>query len=245
LPNGGTGFVGQNSAGKYFLFYKTTESSVTSNTVFTVTPDSTSTPVTQWSLASNTPNCFLAGTHIATVTGDVAIEDLKSGDLVFTAEGDAEPVRWVGRTMVARTFADPVKSFPIRIRAGALAEGLPKADLLVSPDHALFLDGILVQAGALVNGVSIVQERWMPQFFTYFHVELAEHSLVLAEGVAAETFIDNVDRFAFDNWQDRPDQSGEPAPLREMSYPRAKSERQVPKALRTRLLDRAQTTLAA
>jgi hypothetical protein len=240
---GGTvGFVAQDSTGKYFLFVPSTET-VAAGTPFSATQDSTSTPATQWNVTSSTPACFLTGTRIATPAGDVSIEDLKSGDLVCTANGAAEPVRWVGHVTVARTFADPLKFYPVRIRAGALSEGLPKADLLVSPDHALFLDDVLVQAGALVNGSSIVRETWMPQFFTYYHVELAGHALVLSEGVAAETFIDNVDRFAFDNWAERQDQPGEAEPAQEMRYPRAKSERQLPKALRTQLLDRA-TALA-
>ena len=38
------------------------------------------------------------------------------------------------------------------LEAGALGEGLPRRDPLVSPDHTLFLDGVLVQAGALADG---------------------------------------------------------------------------------------------
>ena len=183
--------------------------------------------------------CFLAGTLIATPGGHRAIETLKAGDLVLTADGMAMPVRWLGRQTVAMRFADPLRVAPIRIRAGAFATNLPVRDLFVSPDHALMVDGVFVQAGALVNGVSITRERDLPERFVYFHVELADHSLILAEGVAAETFIDNVDRLAFDNWNEHQAFYDGIAPMAEMPFPRAKGHRQVPQALRARLTGRA------
>jgi autotransporter passenger strand-loop-strand repeat protein len=175
--------------------------------------------------------CFYAGTHIATPDGETVVEDLREGDLVHTAHGPMA-VRWVGQSHVHLRFADKRRMLPIRITAGALGGGLPGRDLLLSPDHALFIDGILVQAAALVNGVSIYREHDVPEQFTYYHVELASHELLWAEGVPAESFVDNVERMHFGNWDDR---SAPAAPIPEMSYPRAKSQRQLPAALRARL----------
>ena len=184
--------------------------------------------------------CFLSGTMIATPAGETPVESLAIGDLVLTADGRAAPVRWVGVQRVVTLFADPLRSFPIRIAAGALGEGLPVRDLLVSPDHALFLDGVLVQAGALVNGATIDREVEMPERFTYFHVELDDHSLILAEGVPAETFVDNVTRRRFDNFADYEALYGDTgATIAEMAAPRIKSARQLPEALRRRLAARA------
>ncbi|GGC92055.1 Hint domain-containing protein [Chelatococcus reniformis] len=177
--------------------------------------------------------CFLAGTHVATPDGAVAIEELKAGDLVMTSDGAAKPVRWLARQTVSRRFADPAKSLPVRIQAGALGANLPERDLYVSPDHALLIDGCLVQAGALLNGTTIAQFGQAPQTFVYYHVELDDHSLVMVEGVAAETFVDNVSRRAFDNWQEAPE-----APVAEMLLPRAKAWRQLPQATRERLAAR-------
>ncbi len=183
--------------------------------------------------------CFCAGTRIATPDGERAVETLAAGDMVLTAEGAARPIRWLGRQTVATRFADRTRVAPIRIREGAFAEHLPRRDLLVSPDHALMVQGVFVQAGALVNGVSITREEaGLPERFTYFHVELAEHSLILAEGVAAETFIDNVDRLAFDNWDEHVALGDDAAPMREMPQARAKAHRQVPHALRAALVVR-------
>jgi hypothetical protein len=175
--------------------------------------------------------CFYPGTALATPDGEMAVEDLRAGDVVTTANGPM-PVRWVGQSHVSPRFADPLRSLPIRIRAGALSEGLPKRDLLLSPDHAIFLGGALIQASALVNGTSIIREANVPEQFTYYHVELATHELLSAEGVAAESFVDNVERMHFHNWEEREVPA---AAIEEMPYPRAKSHRQVPQAVRALL----------
>jgi len=185
------------------------------------------------------PACFVAGTRIQTPLGKIAVEKLKIGDMVVTASGSCVPVRWIGVNTVATRGRDPLRVMPVRIRAGALGEKLPERDLLVSPDHALFLGGILVHAGALVNGSSITREAKMPPSFVYYHVEVANHALILAEGATAETFVDNVDRMAFDNWAEHQALYGSEPEIAEMPYPRAKSARQLPAKLRRLLADRA------
>jgi hypothetical protein len=87
-------------------------------------------------------------------------------------------VRWVGRSTVSRRFADPLRILPIRVKACALGENLPNRDLLVSPNDALYIDGVPTHAGALVNGTSIVRESNIPIMFTYYHVETDDHSLI-------------------------------------------------------------------
>lgn len=184
--------------------------------------------------------CFLAGTLIATPDGVRAIEELVIGDLVLTAEGHARPVRWIGRQTIASLFADRLYSYPIRITAGALDEQLPERDLYVSPEHALMIDGVLVQAGALVNGITIARVTRPEPIFTYYHVELEDHSLILAEGVPAETFVDNVTRRRFDNWAEYEALYGKgSAAISEIDLPRVKSARQLPAGIRGRLAGRA------
>jgi len=189
--------------------------------------------------------CFLAGTAIATPGGAVPIEALSVGDLVSTADGAVKPVRFIGRQTIATAFAGVQRTRPVRISAGALGERLPVRDLCVSPDHALMLDGVLVQAGALVNGATITRMSDLPERFTYFHIELEDHALILAEGVPAETFVDNVSRRRFDNYAEYAALYGEAAAsIAELDLPRVKSARQLPQALRERLAVRAETRQA-
>ena len=181
--------------------------------------------------------CFYPGTMLATPDGEIAVEAITAGTLLLTAAGDARPVCWLGRSTVSTRFADPLRALPIRMAAGALGAGLPARDLLVSPCHAMYIEGVLIQAGALVNGVSITREADVPEVFTYYHVELATHELLLAEGAPAESFVDNVDRMNFDNWAAH-QALGATTPMEELPYPRAKAPRQVPAAIRRRLAAR-------
>ena len=187
--------------------------------------------------------CFMSGTMILTPDGERAIETLKAGDIVITADGNHEPIRWVGTQQVSKTFADPLTTMPVLVKAGALGEGMPRRDLYLSPSHALFIDGTLAQAGALVNGRSIVRFSDTSETFVYYNIELGKHDLILAEGVAAETFVDNASRRNFDNWADREVLDGNGS-IEEMDLPLAKSARQVPMAIRQKLSDIAMDRLS-
>jgi serralysin len=189
--------------------------------------------------ASAIPVCFCAGTRIATPAGETQVQNLRIGDLVLTTDGKAERVRWIRRQSIACRFADPLTTLPIRIREGAIADGIPSRDLYVSPAHAVAIGGILIHAGALVNGTSITQPRTAPDVFIYYHIELNSHALILAEGLAAESFIDNVDREHFDNWAEHEALFGDVAEMVELDMPRAKSARQVPRSVRSMLAGRA------
>ncbi|WP_374545261.1 Hint domain-containing protein [Rhodoblastus sp.] len=223
-----------------------TISNGSSTEIFTFDSSATASQVklTQTTIGATTVDvlsiiCFMAGTMIRTPEGEASIETLKRGDLVLTVDGAAKPVGWMGRQTISVRFADPTRSFPIRIRAGALADNVPSRDLLVSPDHALLIHGVLVHAGALVNELSITRETQVPDSFVYYHVELDDHSLILAENVPAETFVDNVERLHFDNWGEHEALYPGGRAIAEMPFPRVRSRRQLPEAIASALLERA------
>jgi hypothetical protein len=143
--------------------------------------------------------CFRCGTRILAERGEVAIESLKIGDRVMTMSGITKPIRWIGRRSYSgETARDNTEVLPILIRAGALADDLPRRDLWVSPEHAMFIDGMLIPAAALVNGVSIVQEDSIEEV-AYIHLEFDSHAVIYAEGAASESFVDDESRAMFDN----------------------------------------------
>ena len=178
--------------------------------------------------------CFVGGTHIATPAGERAVEALQAGDQVLTDDGRTMAVSWVGQQFIRPGAETSAAVMPVRIKAGALGENLPVRDLLVSPDHGLMLDGALVHASTLVNGTTIVTEA-AAEPFTYYHVELDEHALLLAEGVAAESYTDRASRVAFDNAASYQAEFGAARGVAHMDMPRAKALRQVPYSLRMRL----------
>ncbi len=191
--------------------------------------------------------CFADGTRIATPEGERAVESLCAGDLVVTAENGtyrSRPVRWVGHRRVdLAAHPRPELAAPIRFHAGALGEGLPKRDLLVSPDHALLIDGKLVPAKLLINAMTVVQERHRPAV-TYFHVELDEHAILLAEGAATESYLDTGNRGFFANSEAplvlHPDLSTSVASVVAPCAPFARSEAEVEPIWRT-LAERARS----
>ena len=142
--------------------------------------------------------CFLAGTRIATADGEVAVETLKIGDQVLNGAGQPKPVKWIGRRCYTAPLPDDQDVIPVLVRAGALAPEVPRADLYLSPRHALRVGAFLVPAGALINGVSVLS---CPDIaaIEYYHIELAAHDTVIANGAEAETFIDQDSRQMFDN----------------------------------------------
>jgi hypothetical protein len=143
--------------------------------------------------------CFAAGTRIGTPDGEVPVERLQIGDRAATVAGGTRPIIWIGRRRVDLTrHADPMRVRPIRIAAGAFADGTPHRDLLVSPDHAVVFDGRLIPAKLLVNGASIAPDTICREM-TYFHVELDSHDILLAEGLPAESYLDTGNRAMFEN----------------------------------------------
>ena len=155
-------------------------------------------------LASSLPVCFARGTLIQTTSGPVPVEELQVNDrLSFYVEptsSDCATVKWIGRQTFHPAMAELVDYLPIKLSASALGPGQPFEDLYVSPDHAILFDGSLIHAKVLINGTSILQMPDWEGNVEYFHIETENHELIYANGVPAETFIDNVSRRQFDNY---------------------------------------------
>jgi Hint domain len=138
-------------------------------------------------------SCFLKGTTIRTADGDRKVEDLTAGDLLPTVFGGVCPIQWIGYYIYKRDDqAKPwIKNLlPVRIARSALGADLPQADLYISKEHGLLIDGVLVTAGSLINGKTItLYDAHEHDELQFFHIKLAHHDVIYAEGAPCETLI--------------------------------------------------------
>ena len=143
------------------------------------------------------PPCFARGTQILTRQGLRPVEALAAGDEVVTADGKLVPVVWTGsRTLDLAVHPAPGKVKPVCFAPGSIADGIPARRLRLSPDHAVWFDNVLIPAKFLVNGATITQDDACLAI-TYYHVELARHDVILAEGAPCESYLDTGNRAGF------------------------------------------------
>jgi len=124
---------------------------------------------------------------------------LAVGDQVCVLLGNAlTPIIWIGRrTIDCARHPKPEQVWPVRIRADAFGQGRPHRDLFLSPDHAVYVNEVLIPVKYLLNRSSIAQVQ--VDAITYYHLELAAHDVLLAEGLATESYLDGGDRANFAN----------------------------------------------
>ncbi|MFD1881737.1 Hint domain-containing protein [Paracoccus pacificus] len=142
--------------------------------------------------------CFASGTQILTSSGPVSVEHIRRGDVVVTKDRGARPVRWIGSRHFDRAFLEAHPNlYPIRIAAGALGEGVPAADLLVSPQHRILVKSkiaqrmfgcaeVLVAAKQLtcIEGIDIALDQ---RGVTYHHMLFDQHEIVFSNGAETES----------------------------------------------------------
>jgi hypothetical protein len=145
------------------------------------------------------PSCFLRGTAIRTAEGDRRVEELAVGDLLPTVFGGTCPIQWIGRYRYTRcdeTYAWAKDVRPVRIAASAFGPDEPHRNLYLTQWHSLFIDGVLLPAGELVNGTTITLDAADElDELEYFHIKLETHDVIYAEGAACETLL-NIDEDA-------------------------------------------------
>ncbi|WP_230882902.1 Hint domain-containing protein, partial [Commensalibacter melissae] len=151
--------------------------------------------------------CFLAGTLISTFNSTIAVETIKVGDIVKTFDWKMNQttnatVIWVGQkhTNVKTYLSDDLAGYPVRILKNAISENIPNEDLLVTPEHCLFFDGNFVPARMLVNGRSIYYDYSITSY-DYYHIETEQHSVIWANGMLTESYLDTGNRNTFKNDQ--------------------------------------------
>ncbi|KAA8414850.1 Hint domain-containing protein, partial [Acetobacter sp. DmW_125131] len=145
--------------------------------------------------------CFLPGSLISTPHGTKAVEELSVDDeIIAYVDGVAIPrrVTWTGQAHcnVRAHLPDDEAGYPVRILKDAIADGVPFKDMLITAEHCLFFDGQFVPARMLVNGRSIFFDKSITSY-DYYHIETEAHSVIMADGMLTESYLDTGNRRAF------------------------------------------------
>lgn len=167
--------------------------------------------------------CFLTGTLISTKGGTCAVEDINVGDKITTYNYQKKKyvqrkVKWIGKkSIIVNTHAEriDIAGYPVRILKNAIAENIPNKDLLITPEHCLFFEDKFIPVRMLVNGSTIFYDTSITSY-DYYHIETEQHSVVIADGMLTESYLDTGNRHIFNldqkiietsfgkykNWQD-------------------------------------------
>lgn len=142
---------------------------------------------------------FARGTLISTPAGPVAVEDLRPGMVVETAEGP-QPVLWIGGTVFFPNLPDrPETALRLtRITADSMGFGKPSPDLLLGPRARLLFrhegcqemlgsPAAVAPATAFVDGINTVSVKPAAPL-TVYHLALEGQQVLLANGIEVESF---------------------------------------------------------
>ncbi|WP_410209982.1 Hint domain-containing protein [Aquirhabdus sp.] len=142
-------------------------------------------------------SCYLTGSLIRTLKGDVPVEQLQVGDIAITSSGEKRAIQWIGHTTAHMSKFDINR--PVCITSGAFGTGLPYADLYLSPRHSICIkashEEVLIPVENLINDITVKQVSM--DEVTYWHVELESHDVLIANGLPSESYLDCGNRSEF------------------------------------------------
>lgn len=140
--------------------------------------------------------CFVSGTRIATLSGEIPIERLAAGDKIQTANGETTGIRWIGSRYVSKLELNrSPKLCPVRIAKDAFAKGIPNRDLFLSPLHRVQISGwnaqlMFGERNVLAHASHLPQSQTTKDYdngVRYFHILCDKHEVIFANGLPAET----------------------------------------------------------
>ncbi len=129
-------------------------------------------------------------TVIATQAGPVPLEWLRPGDRILTRDSGYRPLLWIGQGRRAKG-GEGAQSV-IAIEPGQFGPGQPDQSLRLAPDHGILVDGTaflptLGTAEALAPALSLSRSAPTRPLGGLFHLVLAGHELILANGIWVES----------------------------------------------------------
>jgi hypothetical protein len=146
----------------------------------------------------STIECFMEGTKILTDRWYVPIEDLKVGDLVITHGEihdnktyvvDVDTPMPIVKIHTYYSRYGSKSSSPVVVTKNAFSLNKPFQDLYVTENHGMVnRKGILHAANKYINRSTIYKDPSINNL-TYYHIELASHYAITANGVLVESYL--------------------------------------------------------
>lgn len=141
--------------------------------------------------------CFVEGTVISSIDGEIPIENLNVGDAVFNTSGEYQTIRWIGKRQLTLGFCNANQLQPICIKQGAFGNDLPNQDLYVSPNHRMVVSNAycellfgesetLVPAKFLLDMKGVTQDTDLSSV-TYYHLLFDSHQTIYSNGCPSES----------------------------------------------------------
>ena len=141
---------------------------------------------------------FTRGALIETARGARAVEALRVGDEIAVASGGTKRIRWISSSKLgAAALRRQPKHRPVRITAGALGDGLPLRDLVVSRQHRILVRSKVAERmfGTSEALIAAIKLTALPGIYVdeeaseveYFHILFDSHEVIWAEGTPSES----------------------------------------------------------
>lgn len=144
--------------------------------------------------------CLAGDARISTKCGPVRAQDLKVGDLVWTADHGYQPIQWLGKTVLSAQELDRnPKLHPIVLAKDSLGPGSPHTDLTVSRQHRVLISSPVAERmtgeyEVLVPAVKLLDAEGIDfgnadTDVTLVHILFRRHEVIAAEGALVESLM--------------------------------------------------------
>ncbi|MFS8366801.1 Hint domain-containing protein [Acetobacter oryzifermentans] len=196
--NAGSGYTNQNL---YVVIPDTATVSNPLNITHSLSGAYQVTNITTDGTYSDTFACFLKDSFIKTENGYVPVQDIVPGRMIsvfMDGKEEQKEVVWAGtaRVVVNGNLPEDQAGYPVRVLKNSISENVPFKDMLITSEHCLFVEGKFVPARMLVNGRSIYYDTSVTSY-NYYHIETEKHSVIMADGMLTESYLDTGNRRNF------------------------------------------------
>lgn len=139
-----------------------------------------------------------SGTQVLTIRGPINVGSLTPEDHVILQTGNTAKVSRISEEFSYENSACNEADMPILIKAYGVLDGVPVRDLLALPTQVIFINGCLISADTLINGLTV--RRVKTSSIPYRDIELCVSGFVYAEGLPVGSHNANYSKINNKQW---------------------------------------------